>query len=186
MGVGNECYTAPTILPPGPAKGGQFEALNGTEAANWIDGTPITSVFTIEMADEGNVICTKFANNSSWVFSTLNAPGWLEGDSWDGYHPVSGNRQFGLIQNPDGSFTFYTSGVDRLTSWWHRMADSSPFVNAFDEADNLWKCFLDQIKEFVESNNGTVSTDCSCTTVRPKWQELGLAIKKGCDGLSNS
>ncbi|MFM2394655.1 MAG: hypothetical protein RLZZ546_2637 [Bacteroidota bacterium] len=185
MGEGNACYTAPTILPPGPAKGGQFEALNSAEAANWIDGTPITSVFTIEMADEGNVICTKFANNSSWVFSTLNAPGWLEGGSWDGYHPVSGNRQFGIIPNPDGSFTFYTSGVDRLTSWWHRITDAT-VIDAFTEADNLWKCFLDQIKEFVESNNGSVSSNYDCTTVRPKWQELKNAIKKGCDGLSNS
>jgi hypothetical protein len=131
-------------------------------------------------------LLTKFANNSSWVFSTLNAPGWLEGGSWDGYHPVSGNRQFGIIPNPDGTYTFYTSGVDRLTSWWHRIADSSPFVNAFDDADNLWKCFLDQIKEIVELNNGTVSPDYDCTTVRPKWQELRLAIKKGCEGLANS
>lgn len=185
IGEGNSCYTPPTIFPPGPAKGGEFSPLNGTESANWIDGTPVTTVFTIEMADEGNVICTKFTNNSSWVFSTLNAPGWLEDDSWDGYHPVSGNRQFGLIQNPDGTFTFYTSGVDRLTSWWHRITDAT-VIDAFTEADNLWKCFLDQIKEFVESNNGTVSTDFDCTTVRPKWQELKNAIKKGCDGLSNS
>ena len=63
---------------------------------------------------------------------------------------------------------------------------SSPIVNAFDQADNLWKCFLDQIKEFVESNNGAVSMAYDCTTVRPKWEELRNAIKKGCDGLANS
>lgn len=50
------------------------------------------------------LICSDYNYGENWTFSTLNAPGWLEGDSYDGFHPVSGNRQFGIIDNGDGTF----------------------------------------------------------------------------------
>ena len=179
MGVGNACEgSIPTIQT-------YFEYNQPTDYNEWTIDSGVPAVFTISMPDDGNVICTQHdIANKYWTFSTFNAPGWLEGDSWDGFHPVSGNRRFGLIQNPDGSYTFYTSGVDRLTGWWHRIIPGEGF--AFDKADELWKCFLDNIKTFVINNGGTVSTDYDCTTVRPKWQELRNAIKQGCDGLASS
>ena len=179
MGEGNAC--AGNI--PGIRK--YFEYNTPDEYFNWTDGNGLTTVFTISMPDDGNVICTQHnVQNRYWTFSTLNAPGWLEGESWDGFHPVSGNRRFGLVQNSDGTFTFYTSGVDRLTGWWHKIFVGEGF--AFSEADDLWKCFLDNIKNFVLINSGSISNDYDCTTVRPKWLELRNAIKKGCEGLSNS
>ncbi|MBP7272767.1 MAG: hypothetical protein KA974_02945 [Saprospiraceae bacterium] len=179
LGVGNACEgSIPTIQT-------YFEYNQPTDYNEWTIDSGVPAVFTISMPDDGNVICTQHdIANKYWTFSTFNAPGWLEGDSWDGFHPVSGNRRFGLIQNPDGSYTFYTSGVDRLTGWWHRIIPGEGF--AFDKADELWKCFLDNIKTFVINNGGTVSTDYDCTTVRPKWQELRNAIKQGCDGLASS
>ncbi len=179
MGEDNACEgSIPTIQK-------YFEYNQPSDYGEWTIGSGVPAVFTISMPDDGNVICTQHdITNKYWTFSTLNAPGWLEGGSWDGFHPVSGNRRFGLIQNADGSYTFYTSGVDRLTGWWHRIIPGEGI--ALDKADELWKCFLDNIKTFVTNNGGTVSNDYDCTTVRPKWQELRNAIKQGCDGLANS
>jgi hypothetical protein len=178
MGKDNICYNP-------PLGGGYFETLDGNEFLNWLD-MPLTVVFTIIMADDGNVICSQYdQNNWYWTFSTLNAPGWLEGSSWDGYHPVSGNRRFGLKQNGDGSYTFYVSGVDRLTGWWHRISDGT-VVDAFSEADGLWACYLNQIKTFVTEKGGTVSSDFDCTTVRPEWGELKDVLKRGYNGLATT
>ena len=58
------------------------------------------------------------STDTQFVFSTVKAK-YLE----DGYHPVSGNRGFGLRTNPDGTLTFYTMGADRET----KMDPGSPF-----------------------------------------------------------
>ena len=163
--------------------GFQYNSTNDIET--WLNGTRVPATFTIVMPDDGNVICSQYQYGSYWTFSTLNAPGWLEGGSQDGFHPVSGNRRFGLTQNQDGSYTFYTSGVDRLTGFWHAFADFTPLVNAFKEADQLWYCFLDKIKHFVTINHGLVYSKYDCTTVRPKWKELRNAIKAGCQNLNS-
>ena len=181
MGEGTECYTY--YPPPLFTEGGKFLPFEGEDAFNWMDGNPLGAIFTIKMADDGSVICSDFVDGSHWTFSTLNAPGWFEGGSWDGYHPVSGNREFGLENNGNGTFTFYTSGVDRLSGWWHAILNGSPLIgDGFEKADDLWKCFLDQTKEFVEENGGVVSQDYDCTTVRPKWDELKSLLQQGCEG----
>lgn len=154
---------------------------SGEELFNWTGATPITSTFEINMFDDGSVMCTDFNEGQNWTFSTLNAPGWLEGDSYDGFHPVSGNRQFGIIENGDGTYTFYTSGVDRLTGWWHVLSSADTNV-PFDIAEELWKCFLDQIREFVEGLGGEVLINYDCTNVRPDLGSLQDIIEQGCGG----
>ena len=180
LGDGNDCHSV--ILPP---SGGEFVPYSGAELFNWTGQTPITSTFEINMFDDGSDMCTDFNDGENWTFSTLNAPGWLEGDSYDGFHPVSGNRQFGIIDNGDGTYTFYTSGVDRLTGWWHVLGGAGTSV-AFDKAEELWKCFLDQIKTFVEGLGGEVSLDYDCTNVRPDLDSLKEILKQGCGGNPES
>ncbi len=163
-----------------------FEYISVDEQLNWIDGDVLTTVFTIQMPDDGNVICSQYESGEYWTFSTLNAPGWFEGDSWDGFHPVSGNRRFGIIENSDGTYTFYTSGVDRLTGFWHAFANWTPFLDAFIEADIMWECMMTLVVDFINNNGGTASVNFDCTTVRPKWIELKNEIKQGCDGFVTS
>jgi hypothetical protein len=181
MGDGNDCYS---VVYPEFQNGGEFIPLSGAELFDWTGDSPIGSTFTINMFDDGSVMTTDFNEGENWTFSTLNAPGWLEGDSYDGFHPVSGNRQFGLTQNSDGSYTFYTSGVDRLTGWWHVLGPG--YAIAFDEAEQLWKCFLDQIKIFVEGLGGSVSDNYNCPNVRPDLETLQELLKKGCGGDAES
>ncbi|RAV27409.1 hypothetical protein [Sinomicrobium soli] len=63
----------------------------------------------IKGPDNESVIVSDY-NTEKWTFSTIFDPKY-------GEHPVSGNRDFGYTQNGDGSYTFYTRGVDRLTDW---------------------------------------------------------------------
>lgn len=176
MGSGSECVDNLSIF-----LDGGFIPLNSFEETRWQGNNPLTTVMEISMIDDGNVICTDYNPGENWTFSTLNAPGWLEGDSWDGFHPVSGNRQFGIIDNGDGTYTFYSSGVDRLTGFWHSGFGFAPDL-PFDQAEKLWKCFLDQISSLVEGLGGEVSNDYDFTNVRPDIDSLQDLITQGCAG----
>jgi hypothetical protein len=57
--------------------------------------------------EQGDVVAT-CATDTDFIFSTVRT-------KRDGYHPVSGNRGFGLRDNGDGTWTFYCKGADRLT-----------------------------------------------------------------------
>lgn len=92
----------------------------------------------------------------------------------NGEHPVSGKRDFGYTANPDGSYTFYTEGVDRLTDFATNFAqqqnifpDKKPFV----AADSLWKSFQTGIDNFVVHNSGS-SVIQTPLTYRPDWQTV--------------
>ncbi|HXM51418.1 MAG TPA: papain-like cysteine protease family protein [Pyrinomonadaceae bacterium] len=57
--------------------------------------------------EQGDVVAT-CATDTDFVFSTVNT---ING----GYHPVSGNRGFGIKDNGNGTWTFYSKGADRET-----------------------------------------------------------------------
>lgn len=71
------------------------------------------------------------------------------------------------VANANGSFTFYTKGVDRLTSW---DGVAAQFVSnfPFNAADALWKSFQNKINTFV-SNNGGSSEINAPEILRPDW-----------------
>ncbi|WP_447641689.1 MULTISPECIES: hypothetical protein [Chitinophagaceae] len=71
-------------------------------------------------------------------------------------YPVSGNREFGFNTNPDGSYTFYTRGVDRLTDFSGDVFQKL-FQLPFNSADALWNSFQNKIKDFVNSHGGCAS-----------------------------
>ena len=105
-----------------------------------------------------------------WNFSTIYEPVY-------GEHPVSGNRNFGFEKNMDGSYTFYTRGVDRLTdavgtslqkfSDWTNGLTTSPF----SEADALWTSLQNKINKFVIENNGSSSIGKQ-EIERPDWKKV--------------
>lgn len=93
-----------------------------------------------------------------------------------GLHPVSGNRDFGYEQNPNGSYTFYTRRVDRLTDFmgtkfeeYTRDAMGNGFP--FRAADALWTSFVDKIREYVNDNGGNASR-AFMEIERPDWQKV--------------
>jgi hypothetical protein len=59
--------------------------------------------------EQGDVVVT-CANATDFIFSTVRT---VNG----GYHPVSGHRGFGIRDNGDGTWTFYSKGADRETDY---------------------------------------------------------------------
>lgn len=98
------------------AKFTPYEWPSYNEAALWNSSNPLGAVIEIDIAeymgvsDDGSVIVSGYSPDK-WTFTTIYDPKY-------GSHPVSGHRDFGYVENPNGSYTFYTRGVDRLTGFW--------------------------------------------------------------------
>lgn len=90
--------------------------------------------------------------------------------------PVSGHRDFGFTINADGSYSFYTRGVDRLTTSDGTKAQEYLSL-PFSSADALWTSFQSIIDTFVNQNGGNSSIGAQ-QIHRPDWQ----AVKDVIDG----
>jgi hypothetical protein len=153
-----------------------FEPFSNSEYNTWQSNTYLGSIIHIDMGnndtwsgdynfvdqpDDGSVICTK-AESDQWIFTTITAPG-------DGEHPVSGNRQFGYIKNRNGSYTFFTRGVDRATGHIDDYAQEN-WDAIFSKSDQLWSSFQEGIKNYVNSHGGNATvTQESKVYHRPDW-----------------
>lgn len=134
----------------------------------WSSNNALGAIVSITIpGDPGSVIVSRH-NSSSWIFSTIKDP-------LNGTHPVSGNREFGYVYNTDGSYTFYTRGVDRLTDIWgaaYQSWDGTPFKNA----DALWTSFQNKVIAFANNpqNGGTSGAAIKGTTQteRPDWAKV--------------
>ncbi len=154
----------------------EYENYPYDEYANWTSNDPVGSIIHIYIPpDDGSVVVSKYSS-SSWIFTTIRAP-------WDWDHPVSGNREFGFTTNSDGSYTFYTKGVDRFTQGLtgETMAWAFGLGNPFYGADELWSDFQAGIEKFVNSNGGS-ATIKDPEFLRPNWEKL----RKYFDGEATS
>lgn len=117
--------------------------------------------------DDGTVVTSGYnPNTTSWTFTTLYTPE----DDW---HPVSGNRKFGFTQNSDGSYIFYTKGVDRFTQdiTGELVAQVITLGDPFSGADKLWSSFQKGIKTYVNTHGGNASIN-EPEYIRPDWGKL--------------
>lgn len=147
------------------------------DTALWNSSNPLGALIHIEIpGDDGTVICSGFSSNT-WIFTTIKAP--LEW-SYDGIHPVAGNRKFSYYTDPnDGSITIYTRGVDRLSNV---VNNETPLLNflmesyAFHKADKLWEDMQTKLSNYINSNGGV----CSKVTpkkFRPKYEGIEDYLK---------
>ena len=90
--------------------------------------------------------------------------------SGNGFHPVSGNRKFGLKVNSDGCYEFYSAGVDKLTNWYHVWFGGE---SGYKSADEYWDCIFNKLKNEITILNGSATT-CSfhCRPDLIKLQEM--------------
>jgi hypothetical protein len=150
-----------------------YPGLSG-ESALWDSPNPLGSILTIDLTPHDGSVITTANDNNKWIFSVIRSP-------LDTHHPVSGNREFGFTINPNGSYTFYTKGVDRLTqSIFADIAYLASLAN-FDlmaQADNLWESFQNEIKKFVDRKGGssTVPTIRNQGD-RPDWEKVEEFLK---------
>ena len=145
------------------------------DTALWNSSNPLGSLIHINIPiDDGTVICSGFSTNT-WIFSTIKAPlGW----SYDGIHPVSGNRAFSYYM--EGSTMYiYTRGVDR-TSYINN--DKTPVINAimesvaFKGADELWTGMQNKLSAYV-NNRGGSSNPVTPVKYRPNYEKIKNYLK---------
>lgn len=157
----------------------QFDPFDNSEYTLWNSSNYLGSIIHIDMEnnnnwsgglhpsqqpDDGSVICTK-TQSDHWIFTTITAPG-------DGEHPVSDNRQFGYIQNRNGSYTFFTRGVDRATGHIDNLVQQN-LGTVFTKADELWTSFQQGISNYVNSHGGVaVITPDNKITAKPNWDKV--------------
>lgn len=146
------------------------------EATLWNSNNPLTSVIHLDInggPGDGSVICSDY-QNSNWIFTTLEVPYNIFVQGYDGEHPVSGNREFGYTLNADGSFTFYTRGVDRMTAWFDSTIAENFMDNPFSGAGALWNSFKEGIYNFTMDNGGSADPvlESDNSINRPDWEKV--------------
>lgn len=140
------------------------------DQALWNSSNPTGAIVSIDIQGplNGSVITSSFTSDS-WTFSTLKDP-------WNSIHPVSGNREFGYVANADGSYTFYTRGVDRITDPFTTLVQSLTGL-AFGGSDDLWASFQEGISNYVNMHGGSASVN-EPLKYRPSWSQ----VKEVADG----
>ncbi|WP_202406120.1 hypothetical protein [Hufsiella ginkgonis] len=118
------------------------------DSQRWNSNNPLGSILHLDMADDGSVITVE-SDASHWTVATIKTP-------VDGAHPVSGNRSWGFTANPNGGYTFYVTGVDRLTTGRHEFAQYLGGI-PFAGADALWTSYQNKVAQFVNSHGGTAT-----------------------------
>ncbi|MCX2745696.1 hypothetical protein OO013_17570 [Mangrovivirga sp. M17] len=160
-----------------------FGPYNETEMTKWESSDYLGAVMRFDIIirepffnsiqigqQDGSVLCTD-QQNQSWIFSTVYT-------NQDHSHPVSGNREFGLITNSDGSYTFYTSGVDRIAEWTDDWIEEIPnTISAFEGGEELWGTLQTNLDNWINSpENGGVSTKLSTTVERIDISDLEAVL----------
>lgn len=95
---------------------------------------------------------------------------------------LSGNIEFGLIANSNGTYTFYTRGVDRMTdSFESLMAENSNIIlgSPFYNPDVLWNSLKTKIFTFVENNGGSSVAPSPSQNIiwRPDWTKVRQVLR---------
>lgn len=145
------------------------------ESSIWNSNNPLNAVLSINMQpDSGSVICSNYSANK-WYFTTLTTPwafSWSQ-DDYDGFHPVSGNREFGYYNDINGNSVFYVRGVDRIERGAvFTIADNTPWWDSpFSAADEKWNAMQENLKNYIETNGGVavINTD---NIYRPNWNDI--------------
>jgi hypothetical protein len=90
--------------------------------------------------------------------------------SHDGEHPVSGTREFGIRELPDGSFIIYTRGADAPTGYLDLIGGKVGLV--FGSADALWQSLQEKWVAFIEGNGGHAELGPTITQRTPLHEIL--------------
>jgi len=129
--------------------------------------TSLGSILSIDMLDDGSVICIQ-KSSRRWTCTTIEDP-------FNYAHPVSGNRQFGFEVNSNGSYTFYTRGVDRMTNFIEAstrdVVDFATNMDMLDLANPVWVSFQNIISNHVNSQGGIASINTPVKH-RPDYDKL--------------
>jgi hypothetical protein len=131
----------------------ELRGYDGSNTLRWISNEPLGTVMTFVLAkihdvwdiEKGSVVVSCI-DDTSFVFSTVNT-------EKDGDHPVSGNRGFGVVKNPDGSVTIFTKGADRVKGSSYFNLGKKSREGIFFAGAKIWEHLIDHLKEnFVDDD----------------------------------
>jgi RHS repeat-associated protein len=145
-----------SFLGPGTA----FKPFSDEDSHLWYSDNPLGAVMQFDgspfpiknkkivdyLSDDLTVVVTDYKvaeRYSYWIFSTALT-------MKNGGHAVSGSRQFGIRENDNGGYTFWTRGTDRA----HNLFDAliSPVV--FAGGERIWERLFENINSFINDNGG--------------------------------
>lgn len=116
------------------------------------------------------VVCSDQQQSCYCLFFKIVNANFIELTS-DIWHPVSINRQFGLIEKQDRTYTFYTRGADRATTWWDNLIHNTIYGDGVE----LWTKIMNIIRNLVGIINTTVPTLINYIL---NWSELKEQLEK--------
>lgn len=150
-----------------PILGSTFDPIPDDQVL-WNSSNPTGSIIKIDIpGDNGVVACSDFSS-CCWIFSTIK-----ENFLGSGYHPVSGNRQFGIAEN-GGNKYFYLKGADRATTYWDNFI--SPIV--YGGTDQLWNNVIIRFNNYITAvSQGGSTTIGEPTRFRPNWNAVKQQLK---------
>ncbi len=161
-----------------------FDGFNDNVKFNADTINSLGAIVHIDMTLNGSVILTGYQNqylpsnylSHNFTLSTLVTP-------FDGYHPVSGNRRFGIYTDTSGGFTFYTMGVDRISKnsfvFGSVLSDFFTGSSGFEEADLLWTGMQNNVVDYINNHQGSASNYARRNyIVRPKYADIVDFLKE--------
>jgi subtilisin family serine protease len=129
-----------------------FPPLDFSDKSRWESDNPLGAVINIHFyvqrlyLESGLVVCSR-AEPSLWVFTTAHG-----GPA--GYHPVTGNRMFGI--RADGNeWVLFTRGADRATQLVDYAGNVTGLI--WSGADALWRSFQAKVEFFISLNEGSAA-----------------------------
>lgn len=142
-----------------------MEAMIHINIPSGHDGSVITSGYEVYY-DNNQFI------SGHWMFTTIKTPFVFLTQGLDEPHLVSGHRKFGLTKNQNGSYTFYTRGVDRVQDKLDILVLFGD-ENAIKKADPLWQSFQQGLKNYIQ-NNSYINTVTINTPIkwRPNYDKI--------------
>jgi hypothetical protein len=153
-----------------PYKKGSFD---DTDQFNKYFEQSLGALIHIEMDNDGSVIISDYKNSTIpnaerhyFKFSTMETPKDFE-------HPVSGNREFGIYEDPsnNGEYIFYISAVDRTWDWYFAVGNS--LVGGFEKSDKLWNNIQSNLSLYINSFSGQADYNPQQNIIsRPQWEDV--------------
>jgi hypothetical protein len=159
----------------------EFGPYNSTEAVIWNSTNYFGAIMRFDILlrvggvvvgqQDGSVICSS-QNGNTWRFTTIESP-----RDWS--HPVSGTREFGLTTNEDGTYTFYTRGVDRVAESTDDFIGGLPLIQSpYDGGDALWTQFQENLKSYIEQpQNAGLALIQTPVISRPDWEKVKAVLR---------
>ncbi len=152
-----------------------FDSINHRENEIWNSDKPHSAIMyftalplagiTEKIGEKMAVMATDYkvtSNAMTWIFTPVYAD--IMGV---GFHPLAGNRQFGLVKNKDNTITFYTRGVDRPYS----LLDAPFGGEIFRGAHELWTTMTTNVENYINENGGKAERNKNFISKRISWDK---------------